>query len=276
MMVSQPHLALPAHSCYTDAVYYTNGAHGMKPKRSTVQWVQERITQSGADWLTASLIGLAFFLTASVAALCADLWLRPEADNPLSQPSAPQEPTPFALASWLADPTSTPVPLATPATYPAAVRIRIPAIGIDRSIIEVPLTYDSQTNTWNQDYGQLFRDGREDLVGHYLGSASPGQPGNTVLVGHNYGYGVNGVFLRLGHLKAGQQVEVVNATGQTFTYRVNEVTQIPWTTKDQQQLLSHQQYLSADGVERLTLVTCGGSSWAPFPDRVYVVAYPVD
>ncbi|MGD8902342.1 MAG: class F sortase [Anaerolineae bacterium] len=248
----------------------------MKTTGSVIQWVQERIRQLGTDRLTAALIGFAFFLTATVAALCADLWLWPDSDGSLSHPSAPQEPTPFVLASWLADPTSTPVLLATPATYPEAVRIRVPAIGIDRSIIEVPLTYDSQTNTWNQDYSQLFRDGREDLVGHYLGSASPGQPGNTVLVGHNYGYGVKGVFLRLGRLKAGQQVEVVNAAGQTFTYKVSEVMQIPWTTKDQQQLLSHQQYLSVGDAERLTLVTCGGSSWAPFPDRVYVVAYPVD
>jgi len=248
----------------------------MKPTGSTIQWAQERLSQLGTDPLTAALIGLAFFLTAAIAALCADLWLWPEGASSLPQPSAPLEPTPFALASWPADPTSMPIPLTTPVTYPAAVRIRIPAIGIDRSIIEVPRTYDSQTNTWDQDYRQLFRDGREDLVGHHLGSASPGQPGNTVLVGHNYGYGVNGVFVRLGRLKAGQQVEVVNAAGQTFTYKVTEVTQIPWTTKDQQQLLSHQQYLSVGGAERLTLVTCGGSSWAPFPDRVYVVAYPVD
>ena len=33
-------------------------------------------------------------------------------------------------------------------------------------------------------------------------------------------------------LKAGQQVEVVNAAGQTFTYKVSEVMQIPWTTKE--------------------------------------------
>ncbi len=275
-MVQRPHLALPANSCYTDIVYDTNGADGMKPTGNTIQWVQEHISQLGTDRLTAALIGFAFLLTATIAALCADLWLWPETESSLSPTSTPREPSSFALASWLADPTPTLIPRATPVTYPAAVRIRVPAIGIDRSIIEVPLTYDSQTNTWNQDYGQLFRDGREDLVGHYLGSASPGQPGNTVLVGHNYGYGVNGVFLRLGRLKAGQQVEVVNAAGQTFTYEITEVSQIPWTTKDQQQRLSHQQYLSVGGAERLTLVTCGGSSWAPFPDRVYVVAHPVD
>jgi LPXTG-site transpeptidase (sortase) family protein len=95
-----------------------------------------------------------------------------------------------------------------------------------------------------------------------------------ILVGHNYGHGVNGVFLQLGRLKIGQQVEVVNATGQIFSYRVTELTSVSWTKKDQEQLLKHQDYLSVDGAERLTLVTCGGSNWAPFPNRVYVVADP--
>ena len=140
--------------------------------------------------------------------------------------------------------------------------------------MEVPLAYDSRAQTWTQDYDQLFRDGKPDLVGHYAGSAAPGQPGNTILVGHNYGYGVNGVFVRLGNLKAGQQVEVVNADGQTFTYRVTEVVSVAWTKKTEEELLHHQPYLSAGGSERLTLVTCGGRNWAPFPKRVYAVAVP--
>jgi LPXTG-site transpeptidase (sortase) family protein len=141
--------------------------------------------------------------------------------------------------------------------------------------VEVPLTYDVRSKTWVRDYDQLFRRGKPDLVGHYGGSASPGQPGNTILVGHNYGYGVNAVFQRLGRLKTGQEVEVINATGQSFSYRVTEVRTVAWTKKNQQELSAHQLYLSVDGLERLTLVTCGGSSWAPFPDRVYVVAEPV-
>jgi LPXTG-site transpeptidase (sortase) family protein len=121
----------------------------------------------------------------------------------------------------------------------------------------------------------LFRRGRQDLVSHYGGSVSPGQPGNTILVGHNYGYGAAGVFQRLGRLKVGQAVEVVNATGQTFTQRVTEVTSVPGSKKTEQELLKHQAYLSVEGAERLTLVTCSGSTWAPFPNRVYVVAEPV-
>ncbi len=159
---------------------------------------------------------------------------------------------------------------------PAAVRIRIPAIGVDRSIIEIPLTYDSRSGSWTRDYNQLFRQGRQDLVGHLAESALPGQSGTMILAGHNYGYGTNGVFLRLERLRVGDRVQIVNGNGRTFGYRVTEVTSIPWTNKDQQELLRHSAYLSFDGPERLTLVTCGGSSWAPFPERVYVVAAPAN
>jgi len=235
---------------------------------------QTSVGRPGTDLATAALVGLAFFLAAAVAALGVDLWLWPEKESRVAQAAAPTEPARLVVASPLA-PTPAPSPEPTPTPCPAAVRIRIPSLGVDRSIIEVPLTYDPHSKTWERDYGQLFRQGRKDLVGHYGGSASPGEPGNTILVGHNYGYGVNGVFVRLGRLKVGQQVEVVNATGQTFVYRVTEVTSIAWTENDRQALLAHQAYLSVEGRERLTLVTCGGSNWAPFPDRVYVVADPV-
>ena len=270
----RPHLVLPANSCYTAMVQDTNGAEAMKLTGSRRQQAQQRVSRPQADRLTLALMGLAFFLTAAIAALSADLLLWPASEHPLSQHPPSLEPARSINAFWLETALPASDPLPTSMSYPAAVRIRIPAIGVDRSIMEVPLTYDSQSGTWERDYGQLFRQGRVDLVGHMGQSASPGQPGNTVLVGHNYGYGINGVFLRLGRLKAGQRVEIVNAAGQTFTYSVTEVIQIPWTTKDQQQSAEHQAYLSVGGVERLTLVTCGGSRWAPFPDRVYVVAHP--
>jgi len=270
-------LAPLVNSCYNGIVYYANGADKMKPIGSRIQGGQKCISGLGTGPLTTILAGLAIFLTAAITALCVDLWLRPENESPVVQASASKEPARLAIATPV-EPTPTPTPTPSPSPtatiYPAAIRIRIPAVGVDRSIIEVPLAYDSRSGTWKRDYEQLFRQGGRDLVGHYGGSASPGEPGNTILVGHNYGYGVNGVFLRLGRLKTGHQVEVVNATGQIFTYRVTEVISVSWTKKDQQQLLEHQDYLSVEGTERLTLVTCGGSNWAPFPDRVYVVADP--
>ena len=282
--------------------------------RGKVQVGPRAADMLGPDPWTTILVWLAFILTAAIAALCVDLWLWPGNARVVIQASTTREPTMSATGppAWstsnpspapstsaelgtapIANPTPAPSvspaagasptpyllptqgPLPTTAPSRVGVRIRIPAIGVERSIVEVPLTYDSHSRSWTRDYGQLLPRGRPDLVGHLAESASPGQRGNTILVGHNYGYGVNAVFLRLGQLRVGHQVEIVNASGQTYNYRVTDVASIPWTKKDQQELLRHQAYLSTDGPERLTLVTCSGSSWAPFPQRVYVVAVPV-
>ncbi len=256
----------------------------------------------GSDPLTTALVGLACFLTAAVVALAVDLYRRPAAESLPAQASVARQPAratfsfpveltpspsltaspgrwPVALPSLPPtarpiSPPASPTAVPTPTPAPPPVRVRIPAISVDRSIVALPLTYDARSKTWERDYDRLFRRGKSDLVGHIEGSAAPGQPGNTILAGHNYGFGVKGVFVRLGRLKVGQQVEVVNAAGETFKYRITTVISIPWTKKNRQELERHQAYLAVGGAERLTLVTCGGSSWAPFPNRVYVVAAP--
>jgi len=93
-----------------------------------------------------------------------------------------------------------------------------------------------------------------------------------VLVGHNYGYGFNGVFVRVGSLKQGQEIYVVNAVGETFTYRVNSVSRVKWRQQSFAELTQHLSFLSPGGSERVTLVSCGGAEVEPFPERVYVVA----
>jgi len=183
-------------------------------------------------------------------------------------PQASPSPTPSATLPPPVEPSPTPQPL-------PAVKIRIPAIGVNRSIVELPQTYDNRTQAWTIDTDRLFRRAGKDLVGHWGGSAYPRQEGNTILVGHNYGVGYNGVFLRLGRLKAGQEVYLVNSAGQTFTYAVSSVVHIPWRRKNLEELVQHQAYLEIDGPERLTLVTCGGANIEPFPQRIYVVADPV-
>jgi LPXTG-site transpeptidase (sortase) family protein len=195
--------------------------------------------------------------------------------------SAPVEPPAVspsgsgATSASAAPPVSTQSGSSAPPAMPGAARIRIPAIGVDRAVIELPRTRDPRTGAWTRDVTVLFRSGRNDLVGHWGGSAFPGEPGNTILVGHNYGYGSNGVFLRLGNLRAGQEVIVINDSGDTFTYAVRSVESVPWRRKDEDELLQHTELLAFGGPERLTLVTCGGSTRAPFPTRVYVVADPV-
>jgi LPXTG-site transpeptidase (sortase) family protein len=155
------------------------------------------------------------------------------------------------------------------------VQIRIPALDIRRSIIELPLTRNPRTGAWTRDLDTLLRSRRRDLVGHWGGSANPGQAGNTILVGHNYGYGFQAVFVRLGRLKAGQEILVVNEEGETFTYEVKTVDRVKWRRKDLEEATQHSGFLAPGGPERLTLVTCGGASVEPFPERIYVVAEPV-
>jgi LPXTG-site transpeptidase (sortase) family protein len=155
------------------------------------------------------------------------------------------------------------------------VQIRIPALNVKRSIIEVPLTRSPRTGAWTRDLDTLLRSRRRDLVGHWGGSAYPGEEGNTILVGHNFGYGFRAVFVRLGRLTVGHEVQVVNEKGETFAYEVKTVDRVKWRRKDLEEARQHSAYLAPGGTERLTLVTCGGASVEPFPERIYVVAEPV-
>jgi hypothetical protein len=204
----------------------------------------------------------------------------------------------FLAGSGISDhtlimPTRTPTPIIpTPAYVQAAVqqqapwpdvvsgraapaRIRIPALRIDRAIMELQQIRDPRTGAWTRDVDKLFRRGRPDLVGHWGGSAYPGGEGNVVLVGHNYSYTGTGVFLQLGRLEPGHEIEVVDQEGRAFLYSVSDVQRLPWRRKNAAELQQHSDLLYAGGPERLTLVTCSGGSAAPFAQRIYVVSDPV-
>jgi sortase A len=112
-------------------------------------------------------------------------------------------------------------------------------------------------------------------VGHLEGTSLPGQLGNAVLSGHNYGYGYNGVFVNLGWLKAGDRVSVVNEAGVELVYEVVSMERVPWRRKTVDELARHLEYLAPTGEERLTLTSCGGANFWPFPERIYVIAKPV-
>lgn len=97
-----------------------------------------------------------------------------------------------------------------------------------------------------------------------------------ILVGHNYGNGYSGVFVHLSRLRAGNKVHVVNKSGQTFTYLVETVTKVKWHRESFGELTQHLSFLATAGSERLTLVSCSGADVEPFPERIYVVAKPVE
>jgi sortase (surface protein transpeptidase) len=95
-----------------------------------------------------------------------------------------------------------------------------------------------------------------------------------ILVGHNYGYGYSGVFVALGRLRPGNEVQVVNQDGQAYSYRVTTVERVAWRLKSFGELTQHLIYLAIGGPERLTLVSCSGAELEPFPNAS-VVAEPV-
>jgi LPXTG-site transpeptidase (sortase) family protein len=187
-------------------------------------------------------------------------------------PSPSPPPTPLPTFTPTPTPIPSPTPTPLPTEPPAPVQIRIPALGVTRSIVSLPRVQDPRTGAWTWNTKRLLRSGRSDLVGHWEGSAYPGQVGNMILVGHNYGYGYNGVFVRLGSLKPGQKVYIVNKVGQTFAYRVQTVKRVAWRLQNFGELTQHLSFLSPGGPERLTLVSCGGANFEPFPERIYVVA----
>lgn len=190
-------------------------------------------------------------------------------------PSATPTPTPLPTFSATPTPPASPAPTPTPSPSPLPVQIRIPALGITRSIVELPRVRDRRTGAWTWNTDRLFRAGRSDLVGHWQGSARPGESGNVILVGHNYGYGFSGVFVQVDRLKTGQKIYLVNKEGQTFTYRVQSVHRVKWRQQNFGELSQHLKFLSPGGSERLTLVSCAGAEVEPFPERIYVVAEPI-
>jgi hypothetical protein len=199
-------------------------------------------------------------------------------DHTLIMPT--RTPTP-AIAVAYAEPNSSPS-ASSRVAWPdvvsgraAPARLRIPALGIDRAVVELDQIRNPRTGAWTRDVDRLFRRGRQDLVGHWGGSAYPGGEGNVVLVGHNYTYTGTGVFVNVGRLEPGHEIEVIDREGRRFVYAVSYVDRLPWRRRDASELERHSDLLYAGGSERLTLVTCAGGTAAPFAQRVYVVAAPV-
>ncbi len=118
------------------------------------------------------------------------------------------------------------VPLPTPGPG-QAIRIRIPAIGVDAPVVE--------------------GDGWEQLkkgVGHHPGSANPGQRGNLVLSGHDDVYGE--VFRYLDRLKPGDKI-IVYTADKAYTYVVTEIHIVEPTDV---------QWLAPTAQPTITLISC--------------------
>lgn len=98
-----------------------------------------------------------------------------------------------------------PPPIPTPSPEQAR-RIQIPAIGIDKPIVQ------------GDDWEQLKKG-----VGQHIGSAQPGREGNLVLSAHNDIFGE--IFRHLDKLQPGDEI-IVSTEINAYTYVVREITTV--------------------------------------------------
>ena len=92
-----------------------------------------------------------------------------------------------------------------------ARRVIIPSIGLDAKII--------QLGTYVNRRGELVWETAPFAVGHHLGTAGPGQPGNMVLSGHITSPNEGAVFKNLPTLRVGEGV-IVATDERQYLYRV--------------------------------------------------------
>jgi len=157
-------------------------------------------------------------------------------------------------------------PTPSPSPAPIPERIEIPAVNIDTEIVEVGweariVNGANQGNVWQTaDYA----------AGLHLGSAGLGEPGNTVISGHNNIAGA--VFGEL-HVVEPGDIVYLTAQGTQRAYEV-ESKFVLWEEGASPERRSvNAQWIAPTPDERLTLVSC----YPPWGNthRVIVVARPV-
>lgn len=162
------------------------------------------------------------------------------ASTPPPSPTAAQSGT----LSQAAPPHAAPAqPLALTSAKP--VKVTIPAIGVDATVDSLGLNADGTVQVPDQPMD----------AGWYDGSATPGQIGAAVLLGHvDFKTTGPAVFYRLGALKPGDPVTVAREDGTSATFTVTAVREFP---KDA--FPTAEVYQATGGAAELRLITCG--SW---------------
>jgi hypothetical protein len=202
--------------------------------RVVVCWPEDGIappptTLAGPRGRLAGLAGvlliLGGFLTLGVAILA-------QKHAPQPSPSAAGAIGPAAHGPWL--------------RRSLPVSVNIPAIGVDAKLESMGVNADGtmQVPALETSSGE---------AGWYKYSATPGQPGTSVIEGHVDSYTGPAVFFRLGALVPGDMIEVTLADGTTAIFRVTGVRQY---------LKSHypaETIYRATGYAALRLITCGGN-----------------
>ncbi len=143
-------------------------------------------------------------------------------------------------------PSETPIASATAAatttTRLAPTLVRIPAIGVNSTLVGLGLAKD----------GALEVPTEAMTAGWYTGSPVPGLVGPSVIAGHVHWSGIPAVFAHLADLKRGDRVIVSLSDGTTVTFAVDRVATYAKTQFPTGLVYGDIAYPG------LRLITCGG------------------
>ena len=153
------------------------------------------------------------------------------------------DPAPASTPSVSAPGSVAPSAAAAPMARSAPVRVQIPAIGVDSTLMQLGLRAD----------GSLQVPPSGFPAGWYTGAPTPGELGPAILAGHVDWGGRPGVFSRLHDLQPDEEVTVARQDGSAAVFRVTQVKEYP---KDKFPTDVVYGDLDHPG---LRLITCGGS-----------------
>jgi sortase (surface protein transpeptidase) len=155
-----------------------------------------------------------------------------------------------------------PASIAAPLAASTAMRIVIPAIGVNAPVTHLDLNPDGSV--------QVPPLSDHNLAGWYDRSVTPGAKGTSVILGHVDDYAGPSVFYNIKNLHKGEAVDIVRADGTTAVFSVDGVqkaTKINFPTND---VYGNVPYPA------LRLVTCGGpfdAKTGEYLDSIVVYAH---
>ena len=188
-------------------------------------WVREKTLLLVELLVVAALFWLLFDLQATIRRVNQEATQAQQAQLPTIPPTTPPTPTPLInvviLPGGHTPPDSpggaapaeipahlrplveaiTPLPVPTPGPE-QAVRIRIPAIGVDAPVVE------------GDDWESL-----KQGAGHHIGSANPGESGNCIISAHDDVYGE--IFRHLDEVDLGDEV-FIHTASRIYRYVVTQ------------------------------------------------------
>jgi sortase A len=147
------------------------------------------------------------------------------------------------------------------------VRLIIPTLNMDTAVHRIGLQafFEAGTRYFQWAVPSGF------AAGWHETSAPPGQPGNTVLNGHNNIYGE--VFRDLVDLELGDQITLYNDSGEIYSYEVQQKEVLEENGQPISVRIENARWIESTEDERLTLVSCW--PYATNAYRIIVIARPV-